>query len=383
MKKILLLQILLVSICKVQENPKKEKEEKVVIPMLVDYILSSFYMFSGFGRKNNLVLLRLEMERDNNFLFEPLLPPSKENLVISKENATSKYGDVVVYGKEYVGDFYPQDSKFILKNFSIFVYSSFPEELKDKPGFISLSHKTRYKENSIVDILYERKLINKKKFSILVRGEVIGRIFFGDTPVIAEEEYPYILTVPVNAKSSSWEIKVSAVLFDKSTFINTYPTVLNSAAQRIKVPKKLFKFFEENIFQTLLLKEFCFFNGKLDCDCEALLKEPPVSLIIEKKEMKISLIHFFDKNDNRCSSWLRKNEEDVFIFPAKLISVFYTEFDYEKDIITFRDKSINFEEAKIFHPSGVFLERIFYVALTIVLIMFTLLLLGYKIKIKE
>lgn len=206
---------------------------------------------------------------------------------------------------------------------------------------ISFAYESKKEQNSIINILYAKKYIDKLQLILEIIGEN-GSLVAGSFPLNSLVNFTKGSCIIHNNK---WGCDVNSIYVDKKKiYDNKIYTIFTVTSYEIVLPKLVYDYYIDNVINGLTKQGLCNeINGKYTCYSHGINKMPNITLEIGNMFYVLNSKNLFWQNENSYLFICQKNQNDNELqlgisFLEKFVSV----FDYENDLIMFysKDKSV-------------------------------------------
>lgn len=226
---------------------------------------------------------------------------------------------------------------------------------KDKKKFhsIGLAHEID-DQKSIINRLYNQKLITKKQFSVLYSYPDWGSLSFGEEGKIVSA-MPKLMQKCKAVKSKYWGCHLNGIFFgdfNKTTNDEAFvdinkvekikidkETIFDYGIKFIIVPEEVLNFFIEKYFKEFLYEGKCkiyqdYFLTKISCNEEVVSKTKRIHFVFDDViDVHLFGKYLFDKENNFLIISEKGNSN--FIFGKTFLSRYNMIYSYDEDMITF------------------------------------------------
>ena len=238
---------------------------------------------------------------------------------------------------------------------------------------------------SLVHVLFEKKLIDRKQFGFSAQDPQSGKglIFFG-SPLSNMTNRKTKATIPVNRNEEGWSSQISSLemAYQNGSSI-TYTSkstkvIFDIDENTIYVPVSFMKYLKETIFKDLIAERYCTFNSRFDnkddefnieCLCSAMSYLPTFTFVFNSVGLSLHPSQLFEEAFGRCYFLFESSKQykDVWVLQSPFVNQFTTLFDYDAKEISFYSAT-NVEVYKALHSkiarSNVLLCNIFIMFIT-------------------
>lgn len=215
------------------------------------------------------------------------------------------------------------------KNFMIY-YGDFESDV------LSLSYNSIYRKDSLINNLYDSKLINRYMFSFITRDRS-DLLYFGNP---LEELKNKKNKGYCKIRENKWMCRMINVYMNDKAVNKKYKAIFDTKVLGLLIPKTLFYFFDEMFFNTMTNKKRCNYDKMYNhnfylCDCGIMKEFPDISFGIGNYVYTLTKEDLFFHFEDFCVFSVEvHNMDDTVVLGTYFINQFDMEFNYETKIIT-------------------------------------------------
>ena len=342
-----------------------------IIPMHLFNVMGEYDLEIGFGKEPFIIFMTIDLQMQTSWV-SPQFYSLNRSTTVKK---ISLVGEKIKVENNYEPVFILEDIIKIARD-SFTGWTSFnkPEKYEitgytfyylpnityTSKQYISFSYKPlNDNENySLLHLLYNNKIIEKKQFSFVQEKNSYFTIFLGGIILKEEEKY----SVKCKIIHNSWGCNYS-YLYISNNKSKIYKSdqikyiYFQATSNKISIPISLYDFFSEELFppyfQNDTCKEEIIGNFRsINCKCEGITYLPNIVLVIEGKKFYLDKDMLFFNPIGLCVFVMKVNKdeekENSIILGTTFYDKYNTLFDYDNaEISFFSDKPFEIIEYTI------------------------------------
>ena len=215
------------------------------------------------------------------------------------------------------------------KNFMIY-YGDFESDV------LSLSYNSKKRKDSLINNLYDSKLINRYMFSFIKRDDS-DMLYFGNP---LEELKNKKNKGYCRIRENKWMCRMINVYMNNKAVNKKYKAIFDTNVLGFLIPKTLFYFFDEMFFNAMMNKKRCIYDNMYGhnfylCDCGVMKDFPEISFGIGNYVYTLTAEDLFFHFEDFCVfSGEVHNVDDTVVLGTYFINQFDMEFNFETKEIT-------------------------------------------------
>ena len=334
-----------------------------------------FYYLFFVGTPKQMAYLKLDISSTSTQMTKCMykLKDSDTSKEISK--ATVKINEKTIDIKIISDNICLKKEEITLENY---LFSSTDNEITpDEYDSLSLSVKYSNKNFSLIEKLYEKGLISKRKFSMIPVNSDFGQLYFGGG-------FPKILIKQnnkaeclVDSNLDSWNCQLSYLFFGNNSLVAAPEchVVFSTTENDILIPRPLFEVFESNYLKPLISRGICIERNKpykYICQCTE-MESAFIGLLFDERKEGILLT----KNDlfggsikDWCVMYIRESMNENLVIGRHFIKNHPMTYDIDrKKIKIYSNESIE-KYIKTKKNNKKYQQRIYIFVCVITLLMF-------------
>ena len=340
-----ILFLYIVSIISIRFN---KSENIITVPLFYHY--GTYDMKLYIGDENEFKFVELNLLSDVLWLTPPffenndiLTRAKEENITANNHNITAlRINTSISFDKERTISI-NNYSLYYVDNNLVRGYDTFPLALK-------FSNQNK----SIVHMLYKEKKINSLSFGFKysIKNKT-AKFFLGGIPIDELFTFTYQTSLPMNITKTWSSVLDNIHFYDCDYKVNAVVSFLPNN-QYILVPIKFLDYLKQKIFQQYYYNKTCvsviYLDGYgIECEYKFIEYFPSIIFTIQGINFTLTKQDLFDYKEGVGIFLIRKKRSAPYswILGMPVLSHYTTEFNYEKNVISFRsshpfiDKMIN------------------------------------------
>lgn len=354
--------------------------------ILLKFGKSSKYIQNQLSNFDSYYSMNFAIE-DVSTIFAFLIDLQEDNTIFN----TSFYKEVKLTRSKYKG------TKIINKNgenkeypiySNILIFRTISRYLDDftyiydelSNNIFSLSYNSINDKYSVINTLYNKKMIDERSFML------IGNNFYAGTPPAGS--YNTSSKGECSIIDNKWSCQIKNIYLNNESTNSKYKAVFDSKITRIVAPLKFFKNLEKIFFEPMKKKNYCFYNKLKEgwyylCYCGTYEIFPKIQIGIGNYIYEIDQQYLFYLSEGFCYFKIEKNEninDDKFIFGANFLNLFNIKFDFDNKKISFYHNGKGKIYLNNLEIDDRYLQLIIYCIDIFMLSTFTLIILLIKLK---
>ena len=253
--------------------------------------------------------------------------------------------DITIHQKEQKASLIQFDLHFFQSSLSIkpINFYMFHETLTDSYDALSLSFDFNDENESLVHLMYNKKIIKKKSFALLHENKNKCTLYFGVFPMFNYYQYKGQCLI----QNNEWSCQLHQIVLlcnnDKIwSYQNTksYTAKFQTRHRELYVPKHFFDYLLHQVFRDAFKQGYCYINIKLQLLCSlGYLKElfNGMSFVFDwfTVTMKIEDLYIVNGKNEIFMIQMNENNRNEFEFGVDFLKHFDLYFNYEDKSITF------------------------------------------------
>lgn len=253
--------------------------------------------------------------------------------------------DITIHQKEQKASLIQFDLHFFQSSLSIkpINFYMFHETLTDSYDALSLSFDFNDENESLVQLMYNKKIIKKKSFALLHENKNKCTLYFGVFPMFNYYQYKGQCLI----QNNEWSCQLHQIILhcnnDKIwSYQNTksYTAKFQTRHRELYVPKHFFDYLLHQVFGDAFKQGYCYINIKLQLLCSlGYLKElfNGMSFVFDgfTVTMKIEDLYIVNGKNEIFMIQMNENNRNEFEFGVDFLKHFDLYFNYEDKSITF------------------------------------------------
>ena len=295
----------------------------------------------------------------NTYISHSLLK-SQEFHIIEQSNIIDKR--TIQLQNEYPSYQYQTDiiiNNTLIQNFSVFLFDT-DKYYIDELG-IALSYQFEDESFSLIHTLYNRHLIDHKKFAF----DNNGTFYIGGITNNLHKQYEHKGKCDIHSNDDKWTCSFKSIRLDNKEYPLNVDAIFHSEYKGMFYSTELFDIMVNDIFKEQLKNNICdikhnMFDFRwLICDERIRSSIDYITVIFDDMEIRLGINELFlkDKYRNEYMSQffsypLEKRENSIFIGFA-FNSIFnYTIYDYEEKSISFYSDYIDIHSKRVYQSTN-------------------------------
>ena len=300
------------------------------------------------------LILDLDFTIDYMWVFYNTYPirSDKETVELNKKIGNNSMADRTYDNFEVV------HSNIKLNNFPIHVLDDSNDMDNYFDGF-PLAYSFTNNNNSIIEYLYSREMIEHKGFGISkVKGELPSYLFIGGFSDDVKKAFPYVSKCKI--KNNQWGCQLDKVIINNhKEFYNTYDLVFQANHMEIYAPEEYNEYLYQDIIRHYVENKTCSYNKNKElylCDCGIIYKFPTMHFIIEGINFTFVARELFSNYNKQCEFNIVSNKKNAnqWEFGTIFLRKYVTYFDYDHSEILFYTKKQLIKQNKPIHSAVMF-----------------------------
>ena len=286
--------------------------------------------------------ISLEIDLQNKFSYfaiQRFTKEYKDTLHVISEK------DITIHQKEQKASLIQFDLHFFQSSLSIkpINFYMFHETLIDSYDALSLSFDFNDENESLVQLMYNKKIIKKKSFALLHENKNKCTLYFGVFPMFNYYQYKGQCLI----QNNEWSCKLHKIILRCNSdkiwiYQNTksYTAKFQTRHRELYVPKHFFDYLLHQVFRDAFKQGYCYINIKFQLLCSlGYLKElfNGMSFVFDgfTVTMKIEDLYIVNGKDEIFMIQMNENNRNEFEFGVDFLKHFDLYFNYEDKSITF------------------------------------------------
>lgn len=397
---ILLVFILSIVLCSNDSDSTISNDKIIQLPF--NLILNTFASQMYFGSNKQSLFQRINLVKQYTWFIKESFNSSASSSYKFIQNKELDFGFTSVIADEStdtVEIYIDNTNSFILNDFSFYLVNN-SDYFGIRYGSFGLAYKFIDDRFSIIHQLHKLNYISRLAFGFYPHFHHRGIFYLGGLPK-KKLNQTYSASCKVKDNDSNWSCSLSQIYFtqkanDKSNEPNSATTkryyayhnndqsYFQSAESKIFTPIKYMMHLVSTLFKPLIDSKTCFFDMRkgfaiIYCEDSIKMNEYYIHFVINNYAYSINLQNLFTCEYRLCeldiisSKW----NKNTWVLGTGFLKHFYSDFDYEKKMITFYS---NFEVFEYVGDGFVFYRQIALIVNFGILFIFSLVIIVIKNK---
>ena len=205
---------------------------------------------------------------------------------------------------------------------------------------------------SLINRLYDIKLIELKVFGFLFENSFYGKMFFGGIPKNELIDYTHHISCHSSFKYNNWNCKMNKISIQNKHYLFTGDDgyfYFDTSQFGITAPSKFIDYLKKEIFGKYFEHKICTqLNSlvgsktiKIDCLAAGIHDFPDFKFLIENTIFRLTKQDLFECSNDKCVFQINQSivGKDKWVFGTSFLRKYISSFNYQDGIIKFYSKT--------------------------------------------
>lgn len=380
-------------------NNNSESNNDIIIGLPFNEILDTFATTIYFGSNRQKQFKRINLAKQYTWFIKESFNESQSTSYKFIQNKEINFGFTRVIAEESTETVEIDFKNVTLKEFPFYLINN-SNYFEIRYGSIGLAYTFTNYHFSLIHQLHKHNHISRLAFGFYPHFLSNGLFYLGGLPKKKIKD-SYSASCRVKNNDLNWSCSLSQIYItiDDSNIINNITTndhlfpynntnysYFQSANSKIFSPRKFMKHLTETIFKPFLDKKSCNFEiekgfGLLFCRDNLKFDKYNINFVIDNYVYSLNFQELFTCNYRDCEFNVMSSKwnKNTWVFGTAFLKHFYSDFDYEKKMITFYSHSQKFLYVD---PGQTSYCKIALIVNCVILSIFGFIIIGIKMKIK-